>query len=815
MATKAYIINSNQANYTDEEFSAVQTELYTEGVFDDNQSNDDLLVVENAPADMSVDINTGGVLISFTKGVITWKVVGKNNATINLAIAPNAGGTNRVDAIVAHLKQDEPNALKNNVFEVIRVAGSGATPLTDGAIDTAVGDTNWYRLADITVVPSATQILTANIADTRQPISIGLNQGGYMSKYIGDGASLFGILKNPLDSDLLVDTDSAYDIGTPLVKHANIYSDNFIGDNFIGDGSGLTNIGTALQKDYLTYGEDIYEDDALIICHDPYSDMRANNTATTTDADVNALNWFSQTFLTNGRTTGIDYVILQLQRVGTVAGNVNVSIYATAGGLPTGSALATASVLASSITTPSMAEYTFTFANQCPVNPNTLYAIVVSVPSGTPAAHIAWAYSNANPYADGEYCASTDGGVVWTNNPANDFYFKVYEGMIVGRAYKTNTFYTNRDLNLNRVFHTIFQYKGIALEDGVAGESKLVQFSGKNINLTNFTVGQEVYLDTALDASVAVQAGGATNQAIYGANWYSQTFTVGADTKALTRILIRLQKVLNPVGNIDISIYNTTAGLPSGSPLYTFSVLASTISTSATNYTYTFPNPLPVLPSGQYAIVISVPTGDASNYIRWIYNNVGAYTGGQYCSSANSGGTWTGNPTFDFWFEVWEDKTGRLTSTQPTDYIKVVGEMLDSSGLTLKKTLNRFKLTITDTLITAGSFTDYPKIVGFKVNRATVHATCVIAFSGAAGYFTGEMNNYYDQRGTHYAGLATLVNCILNGVVTYVYNAGVPVGVSGILRDFTKNGFTYRIQTSNPTYNGFASNTTILWLEGE
>jgi len=238
MATKVHIINSNQADYTDSEFSFLQAQLFSEGVFDLENNNDDLLVEENTPQDLSVDVKPGGALIEYLKNSITWKVVAQSNATENVAITANTSGSDRVDAIVVHLNQDEPNELKNNVATIEVVDGSGPTALTDNDIDTALGDTNWYRLADVTVPDSATQILNANIADTRTPVNIGLNKAsGYISNYLGNGANMLGVLNSPVNEDILPDTPSTYDIGAV----GNTFAEGHF-DFLFGNGQNITGL---------------------------------------------------------------------------------------------------------------------------------------------------------------------------------------------------------------------------------------------------------------------------------------------------------------------------------------------------------------------------------------------------------------------------------------------------------------------------------------------------------------------------------------------------------------------------------------------
>ena len=172
MAIKVYKINSNLAGYTDEEFSAIENLICTEGVFDVNTDDTDLKVTESTPNAMTVDVAIGAALVTYLQNAVTWKVVARSNAVETATISANTSGSNRVDAIVIHLKQDEPNALKTNVAEIKVILGTSVAALTDGAIDTSLADTNWYRLGDVTVPNGAVTITNSDIADTRVRVTL-------------------------------------------------------------------------------------------------------------------------------------------------------------------------------------------------------------------------------------------------------------------------------------------------------------------------------------------------------------------------------------------------------------------------------------------------------------------------------------------------------------------------------------------------------------------------------------------------------------------------------------------------------------------
>lgn len=208
MAMKTYLVSGNQANYTDAEFSAIQSLIYSVGVFDNDGLHTNFQVVENAPQNLSVDVLAGNILIPYEKNGVTWNVIVNSPATENLTISANNSGSNRVDAVVMHLTQSDPNSLKNNVAELRVITGTGIAALSDGDIDTELGDSNWYRLANVTVPNADSTIEDANIADTRSRISYSNRiQDIYTNRLIesvsGEGIDIDNVVINEDAADFL------------------------------------------------------------------------------------------------------------------------------------------------------------------------------------------------------------------------------------------------------------------------------------------------------------------------------------------------------------------------------------------------------------------------------------------------------------------------------------------------------------------------------------------------------------------------------------------------------------------------------------
>lgn len=172
MASKIFFMNSDTANYGEAEWNHVNTQFFEAGIFNTEGAdwNDfiDLKVEQSAIPAMSVKVGVGVALVEVTRDAQTFKIFAMNLAEESLAISSNAGGTNRVDAIIFRMDVDQdPNALMNNIATIEVVEGTGATALTDGAIQTAIGSDGFIRLANITVEPAETTILDADIEDTR------------------------------------------------------------------------------------------------------------------------------------------------------------------------------------------------------------------------------------------------------------------------------------------------------------------------------------------------------------------------------------------------------------------------------------------------------------------------------------------------------------------------------------------------------------------------------------------------------------------------------------------------------------------------
>lgn len=166
---KAIIIDSTLAQYTAEDISWLQKFFLEQGVLGNSSGALGLAVSQRgAGANLSVDVAVGNALIDFTKNSTNWKIIGLSNAIENVAVSSQSSGANRVGALIMRASvTTEPNVLKNNIITFEFIPGTSTSPLSDGAILTAISNDAFIRLANITVPTGASSIVTGNIADTR------------------------------------------------------------------------------------------------------------------------------------------------------------------------------------------------------------------------------------------------------------------------------------------------------------------------------------------------------------------------------------------------------------------------------------------------------------------------------------------------------------------------------------------------------------------------------------------------------------------------------------------------------------------------
>lgn len=383
---KVYKINSNLAQYSDQEFSTLEDLLATEGVFDLNGTDTDFQVTENSPAGMSVVVNTGVALVEYLKDSTTWKVAARNNATQTLSVTANTSGYNRLDAVVLHLTQDEPNALKNNVAELRLVLGTGYTALSDSYINTSLGDTNWYRLADVVVPNGAMSIANADITDTRERVKVKAlaEDGGtaYVTTAGGD--------QDIEDTKTFVEAYPQVVSGMyPPTINTQLVDKRYVDDELADIPSSGLVVGVA--------GEELVKGDAVSMLSYEIKYDTGMTTGSLNIGQLNANRKRSIKIIPKQDVTGATAINFLGQKVASAVQSLTITVETDNAGEPSGTAVAdgTSSVISCSSWTTAYTVQTAVFANGFNLTKGVTYHIVFSVTHTDPSNYIQIGHANS------------------------------------------------------------------------------------------------------------------------------------------------------------------------------------------------------------------------------------------------------------------------------------------------------------------------------------------------------------------------------------------------------------------------------------
>jgi hypothetical protein len=129
-----------------------------------------------------------------------------------------------------------------------------------------------------------------------------------------------------------------------------------------------------------------------------------------------------------------------------------------------------------------------------------------------------------------------------------------------------------------------------------------------------------------------------------------QTFTTNITSSSLklTSVTLKLSKVGTPTDAVELRIYATSGGLPTGSPLATAAntIPASSMTTTATSFSFTF-SPLSLSSGTMYAIyALRTGSASASNYYNVWSTAPNNYNGGTYISTGP-----VSDPNYDLYFK--------------------------------------------------------------------------------------------------------------------------------------------------------------------
>lgn len=171
-----------------------------------------MAVTQNSPVGMSVRVASGWAAIVGTTQANMGTYVAYNDATTVLTISAANPTNPRIDRVVATVRDAYYSGSDNDViFQVIAgtPAASPSAPATPA---------NSISLATIAVAANATQIVTANITDTRVSTTTGL-----LSKYVGQVVSTTVAGTITTNSSTFVDVTGFSATITPTSTSSKIY----------------------------------------------------------------------------------------------------------------------------------------------------------------------------------------------------------------------------------------------------------------------------------------------------------------------------------------------------------------------------------------------------------------------------------------------------------------------------------------------------------------------------------------------------------------------------------------------------------------
>ena len=221
---------------------------------------------------------------------------------------------------------------------------------------------------------------------------------------------------------------------------------------------------------------------------------------------------------------------------------------------------------------------------------------------------------------------------------------------------------------------------------------------------------------------------------------------------------VTLAKVGSPTGQIWLSIYATSAGLPTGAALKTSDKLdVSLISTTAQAIRFIFRDPQTLTAGTTYALAVeSTFTISGVNYVNITRSTTDVYAAGQWC--AYNGTSWSGSGV-DAWFKVYvtENDTA-LTMPSGYDQYAQVGWVYNNSSSNFQtfSALDRNVMQVRQTAATTTSTTYVLTDLGSFFPPASVQALSWSVYNSGAGnslyalsQFSGQSNNsflfYWEQ----------------------------------------------------------------------
>jgi len=169
---------------------------------------------------------------------------------------------------------------------------------------------------------------------------------------------------------------------------------------------------------------------------------------------------------------------------------------------------------------------------------------------------------------------------------------------------------------------------------------------------------------------------------------YDSNLQIGQNFEAtdenISKIELILEEVVAPSGNLNLDIYAMDgSGFPTGASLGTSTINANTVSGKST-VEFAFATNVDTVIGSDYVMVLSFPSGDATNHILWYFNTTSVYAGGFGVRSADAGATWItwGGGAYDCAFTLYSEKEDNklyACDGNDTDKLKFIGFAISNS----------------------------------------------------------------------------------------------------------------------------------------
>lgn len=144
--------------------------------------------------------------------------------------------------------------------------------------------------------------------------------------------------------------------------------------------------------------------------------------------------WLGESFTVGGSAHNVSVIKLKLYIIGS-PGDINVSIRATSGYLPTGNDLTSGIIDGNSLTTDTAGLWYEIAVPMYQLTASTKYAIIARAIAGSVGNRVYWRYATSGTYS-GDSLASTNSGSTWDYDPYVDFMFEIWNddpsGLISG-----------------------------------------------------------------------------------------------------------------------------------------------------------------------------------------------------------------------------------------------------------------------------------------------------------------------------------------------------------------------------------------------